>query len=111
MDAHEFVACWKREKETLLKTFQDSSTESKVSSAIASLNLSQEHLKTMNEILDTVLTDAFNSLLLGLDGDASIGGVQETYKIYDEQDRLISDCGDIEAAAWEQFYGVEEDQE
>ncbi len=111
MDAHEFVVCWKREKETLLRAFQDSSTESKVSSAIASLNLSQEHLITMNEILDTVLTDTFYSLLLGLDGEASIGGVQETYKIYDEQDRLISNCGEIEAAAWEQFYGEDEVQD
>jgi len=43
------------------------------------------------------------------DVGTSLGGVQQTYKIYDEQDALISDCGDIESAAWNAFQGDRED--
>jgi hypothetical protein len=50
-----------------------------------------------------VLTDTFYTLLLGLDGSASIGGIQQTYKIYGEDGKLISDCGEIEAEAAEAF--------
>ncbi|QDT78853.1 hypothetical protein Mal35_23040 [Gimesia maris] len=109
MDAKEFVACWKCEKEMLLKQFQDPESGSAVAEAITALNLSQEQTCLMNQILDSALTDAFYTLLTGLDGGASLGGVQQTYKIYDEQDELLSDCGEIEAAAWDAFHGDRED--
>ena len=54
--------------------------------------------------LDAALTDILYTLLLGLDGSAQLGGVQETFRIYDEAGSLISDCGDLEAAAYEQFH-------
>ncbi len=111
MNAEEFVACCKREKETLLKLFQDSKSGLAVSEGIAALQLSEEQSRLMNQILDGVLTDVFYTLLVGLDGGASLGGVQQTYKIYDEQDQLISDCGDLEAAAWEQFHGEADSEE
>jgi len=59
----------------------------------------------MNEIVGDILTDTFYTLLLGLDGEASIGGVQSSYKIHDKNGNEISSAGDIEAEAWEQFHG------
>jgi len=50
-----------------------------------------------------MLTDVFYSILLGLDGAANIGGIQQQYKIYDENNNLIS--GDFEGAAYEIFHG------
>ncbi|KWT68142.1 hypothetical protein APV28_3336 [Comamonas testosteroni] len=44
------------------------------------------------------------TLLLGLDGAASIGGEQQTYTLHDEDGNLISDGGELEAAAWEAFH-------
>ena len=43
-------------------------------------------------------------VLLGLDGESSIGNIQQTYKIYDEEGSLISDCGELEASAYEYFH-------
>jgi hypothetical protein len=54
--------------------------------------------------LDTALIDVLYTLLLGLDGSAQIGGVQEVFQIRDEAGNLISNCGEIEAAAYEQFH-------
>ena len=62
----------------------------------------EEQLK---DVIDTLLTDVFYSLLLGLDGESSIGNTQQTYKIYDEEGNLISDCGELEASAYEYFHG------
>ena len=64
----------------------------------------EERLK---EVIDTLLTDVFYSVLLGLDGENSIGNTQQTYKIYDEDGNLISDCGELELSAYEYFQGGE----
>jgi len=61
----------------------------------------EEQLK---DVIDTLLTDVFYSLLLGLDGESSIGNTQQTYKIYDEEGNLISDCGELEISAYEYFH-------
>jgi len=61
----------------------------------------EEQLK---EVIDTLLTDVFYSVLLGLDGENSIGDTQQIYKIYDEEGNLISDCGELEASAYEYFH-------
>jgi hypothetical protein len=59
----------------------------------------------MREVLDAALTDTMYSLLLGLDGAASIGGDQQAYKIQDEDGNLLSTCGELEAAAHKVFHG------
>ena len=61
----------------------------------------EEQLK---EVIDTLLTDVFYSVLLGLDGENSIGNTQQTYKIYDKDGNLISDCGELEVSAYEYFH-------
>ena len=58
----------------------------------------------LKEVIDTLLTDVFYTVLLGLDGESSIGDTQQTYKIYDEEGSLISDCGELEASAYEYFH-------
>ena len=69
----------------------------------------EEQLK---EVIDTLLTDVFYSILLGLDGENFIGNTQHTYKIYDEEGNLISDCGELEASAYEYFHeGKYEEQQ
>jgi hypothetical protein len=103
VDAKEFVALWKGEKEALLELFKDSSQETLVSSLIEKMNLSDVQEKEFWAVADAMLNDAFYTLLLGLDGCAQIGGKQETYKIYDESGSLISECGDIQAEAGEIF--------
>ena len=54
----------------------------------------------------------FTAFLLGLDGENSIGNTQHTYKIYDEEGNLISNCGELEASAYEYFHeGKYEEQQ
>jgi len=103
MDAKEFVALWKNEKDSLVELYKDPKQETLVSSLIAKLNLDKTQEKAFWEVAEAMLNDTFYTLLLGLDGSATIGGRQETYKIYDESGSLISECGDIEAEAGKLF--------
>lgn len=103
MDVKEFVGCWRREKDDMVEEYCDR-TGTYVRSQIALLNLSDDQSVIMRRIVNSILTDAFYTLLLGLDGAASIGGVQEPYTIHDDSGNLIFESGDLEGEAWEQFH-------
>ncbi len=47
----------------------------------------------MKDIIDTVLTDAMYTILLRLDREASIGNVQNTYELCDENGCELTNCG------------------
>jgi hypothetical protein len=104
MNAEEFVANWKNEKEDLLRSFMGEKGKSLVASKIDSMALNIEQKNQLQAVLNAVLTDTMYTLLLGLDGSASLGNNQHTFKIYDESGNLVSDCGEIEAEAWRQFH-------
>ena len=69
------------------------------------MSLTLEQQQILGLVLDSVLTDTLYALLLGLDGAANIGGVQELYKISDENGNSISDNGSIEGEAYDAFHG------
>jgi hypothetical protein len=104
MTPQEFVACVVREKEDLLATYFDPDSGSLVASKIAAMSLSDGQAKALRMIMDGALVDAFYTLLVGLDGEASIGGVQSVYELRAEDGTLLTG-GELEGAASEQFHG------
>ena len=57
----------------------------------------------LREVIDLLLDDVFYTILLGLDGESCIGNIQQTYRIYDEDNNIISDCGELEISAGDYF--------
>ena len=104
MTPQEFVACVAREKEDLLVTYFDPDSGSAVASQISAMCLSTGQAKALRMILDGALTDAFYTLLVGLDGEASLGGIQSVYELRAEDGTLLTG-GSLEGAASEQFHG------
>ena len=104
MTAESFTKLFYKEKEDLLKTFTTPGSETLVSTLVAQLELSPSQKFLMKDVIDAVLTDAFYTILLGLDGAASIGGVQQDYSIIDEAGVTLTG-GDIEAHAYDLFHG------
>ncbi len=104
MNADEFVALFRAEKDALLEMYlhPDGRSTTKVGMAIAAMNLAADQVQLMREVVDGVLTDAFYTILMGLDGEASLGGQQRQYRVHDD-DGPIGEPGDIETAAYEQF--------
>lgn len=105
MDAEQFVENWVRLKAELLDSFMDVDEGADVAEMIKAMKLSPSQNAQLRTVIDAVLRDTMYSLLLGLDGAASIGDDQQTYAIRDEDGNLVSEDGELEAAAWEAFHG------
>lgn len=106
MTTEEFVKNFYQEKQNILNSSFDTQSEYRtlVSTKIKELNLDKLQTEKLKEIVSHLLTDSFYIILLGLDGSASIGDNQESFKIYDEENNLISEGGDLEGLAYEYFH-------
>ena len=91
-------------KKTLINDAFNKDSKSSVSTLIAELSLDSNNNDKLKHIISTLFTDAFYTILLGLDGAASIGGEQQMYKILDEDENEISG-GEIESYAYDYFHG------
>ena len=104
MNAETFVKHWKDEKDYLLKLYTSDDEKSAVSEKIKKLNLNSKQKKILNDLLNDMLNDTFITFLLGLDGVANIGnGMQENFKIFDEEGKLIAERGEIEEKVYQYF--------
>jgi len=104
MDVAEFVKAFANEKALQMTDYFSASPQTVTGTEIKSLNLSEDQTAVLKRAIDSCLTDTLYTVLLGLDGSAGIGGMQHTFKIYDEDNKLLSDCGDLEAEAYKQFH-------
>ena len=104
MRAKEFAEMCYEEKEIQLKEYINGS-ESLVAKLKNELVLSNKQEKILYELLNTVLTDTYITLLYALDGTASLGnGKQENFKLYGEDGNLVFNSGELEIATYEAFY-------
>lgn len=104
MTAEEFVNNCYKEKQEILKIYFDSKKETQVGNQIKSIvskGISNDEVK---ELLDSVLNEVFYTILLGLDGETSLGDVQMQYRLYDENDNLLDG---IESYAYDAFMDEE----
>ena len=106
MTSDEFAKNFYLEKLKFLESSFEQSPQypSAVNVKIKEMALDSTQQEQLKIVIDTLLTDVFYNILLGLDGESSIGNTQQTYKIYDEEGSLISDCGELEASAYEYFH-------
>lgn len=102
MTTEEFVKAFYNEKQSFLKEYLSENSETEVGQLIKSINLTTEQSEILKKVLDSSFTDIFYSILLGLDGCASIGGIQEVYDLKDEDGNQLS--GEIEGYAYEYFH-------
>ncbi|AXP83068.1 hypothetical protein CJ739_4010 [Mariniflexile rhizosphaerae] len=102
MNTEEFVKAFYVEKQSFLKEYLSENSETEVGQLIKSLNLTDQQTEIMKKVLDTSFTDIFYTILLGLDGCASIGGIQEMYDLKDEKGNQLN--GEIEGYAYEYFH-------
>lgn len=99
MNSDEFAKNFYIEKLMFLKSsFQEEPKHpSAVNVKIKELELTGVQKDKLREVIDLLLDDVFYTILLGLDGESCIGNIQQTYRIYDEDNNLISDCGELES--------------
>jgi len=104
MRAKEFAEMCYEEKEIQLKEYMNGN-ESLVAKLKNELALSNKQERILYELLDTVLTDTYITLLYALDGTISLGnGKQENFKLYGEDGNLVFNSVELEIATYEAFY-------
>ena len=103
MTADEFVKAFYQERQSLIETYFNADSKSDVTELIQSLNLDDKGTERLRQILTSALRDTFYTILLGLDGEASIGDKQILYKLFDEENNELTG-GEIEAFAYEYFH-------
>jgi len=97
MNAKQFVSGWRQEKETFLN-------DAYLTDKLREVGLPPEQLKPFKRAVDAILTDSMYSLLLGLDGAAAIGSIQQPYVVSTVNGQVISHGdGELEAQAWRIF--------
>ena len=110
MTAKKFAKAFLKEKKKLIKLYFNSDEKSAVGELIKDLNLDDKTTERLRQILNGVLTDAFYTILLGIDGVASIGDNQERYKLFDESGNELTG-GEIEGEAWDYFHNYKYERE
>ena len=86
----------------MLADYANASGQSAVVALLAEANLSQEQKGLVVSAIDTALTDAFYTVLLAIDGSASLGQTQQSFILTDSDGNMIANGdGRLEAAAWE----------
>ncbi|WP_308921342.1 hypothetical protein [Janthinobacterium sp. J1-1] len=102
MDGAQFAGHCNALRAELVNDFTQRASGSEVAAKIATLGLDDQQALQLTAILDTVVRDTLYTMLLALDGAASLGGCQQQFTVTDEDGNVIED---IEAAAWECFHG------
>ncbi len=105
MTAEDFVRNLKAEKDRLLDSYFSGSEQTAVGTIARQLATSEESTAAVRRLLDLALTDAFYTVLLGLDGCTSLGdAIQQSYHIRSEDgSNITADGGELEALAYKHF--------
>lgn len=106
MNANDFVAAWCQERDKLLSIFTDATSQSETARLFSELQLNPEQQAKLVLALKSALTDSFYTLLIGLDGGANIGAIQEQFSLFTSDGNLIAKPGELEVAAYESFYAA-----
>lgn len=105
MGPKEFAAACREERDALLSALTDSSGETAVAGHLAAAGLTVSQRQHVFAAIDAALTDTFYTMLLALDGSASLGGNQCSFVVTDESGNIVANGdGRLEAAAWDAFH-------
>ena len=111
MRARAFVEACKREHDAMLALYTAPAETTMVARLLREADLEPAQRDKVVAALATALTDCFYTMLLALDGCASLGGVQQMYQLFDQEGVLVSECEgeDLESLAYELFHGSASD--
>lgn len=106
MTSEEFVNNCYKEKLNMQKIYFDKEKETYVGEQIKNIVSKGVSEKEVKELIDSVMNETFYTMLLGLDGETSLGDAQMQYKLFDEKGNLIEG---IESSAYDIFMSEQEE--
>nr|WP_321439616.1 hypothetical protein [uncultured Hyphomonas sp.] len=89
MDAQGFATLCKQERDAMLAEYKNSSGSTAVANHLMAAGLNSNQREHVIKALDVALTDTFYTILMALDGEASLGAVQQEYRVQDENGNIV----------------------
>lgn len=106
MTTEDFVKGVYQIKQELLESYFEIDNETHVGELVKSLQLDSEQIRTLKDIVDGALADGFYSLLIGIEGGASIGdNLQQELRLLDKENNSLSE--NIGGIAYKYFQELE----
>ncbi|MGP1371055.1 MAG: hypothetical protein ACTTKU_07790 [Eggerthia catenaformis] len=103
MNGKDFVKLCFEEKENSLKQYFDDSCKTEVGKRINMLMQNGANKEELYELINLVLRETYYTLLLALDGEASLGEKQFSCEFINQYRNIFNQCGEIEAEAYKYF--------
>ena len=103
MSGEDFVKLCFEEMENSLKHYFAENDATEVGKRITALIQNGANRNALYEFINLILKENYYTLLLALDGEASLGGKQVSYKLFDENMNILNECEEIEEAAYKYF--------
>jgi len=101
MSPEKFVTGFRELKDELVRGYLEAPNLYAGGAKVAEMDLSAPQRRLLREVLDLALTDALYSVLMALDGCASLAGEQHLYEIRDQDGNRID--GELAGLAHEAF--------
>lgn len=103
MTAEEFVKAAKEEKQIIMSMYFSDDSETEVGQMVQKLINMGVSKEFLFQFVNNILNENYYTFMLALDGEASLGGIQMMYKLFDEDGNELTGSGNIESEAFEQF--------
>lgn len=103
MKADEFVGLMKKEKEMQMEMYFGDLETSLTGIMIAKLVEQGVEIDSIKKLVSNILDETYYGILMGLEGESSIGGEQICYKLFDEDGNSLTGDGILEESAYENF--------
>ncbi|WP_394230036.1 hypothetical protein [Shewanella colwelliana] len=105
MTPEDFAKEFRMLKDDLVKGYFTKGGEISRIQILKDAGLSDKQIEVVGSVFSDGLIDALYTVLLGLDGCATIGSEQNDYVLKDEDGNLVAGSGELESYAWEEFHG------
>lgn len=103
MNGEEFVKLMFKEKSNRLSMYFSESNLTQTGRLIEKIIHQGAEAEDVKKLINLVLNETYYNVLLGLEGEASIGNKQICYRLSDEDNNPITGDGSIEEQAYEMF--------
>ena len=107
MTGQEFVKKCFNEKNDALEMYLDLNSGTAVSEKIKEIAKLGVDFEELRFFINQFLNETYYTILMALDGEASLDGTQMTYQVIDEENNCINPCGELSDTAFELFMDEE----
>ena len=100
MTGEEFVRACFEEKQSILNEYFSDEYRTTIAGHIKGLIVNGADKELLYSIINESMSEILYIMLRAIDGETSLNGIQNKYKLYDEDGNILNECGELGKAAF-----------